>query len=62
MDFANNPDWMQYVEPVSLNAINITFMPFAGSSNVLPWNNDNDDPTLDGAQVDKQTVQVFEYI
>ena len=51
---------MQDVELVSLNATMIYPMPFAGSSNVLPWNHDNDDPALDGAQIDIQTVQVLQ--
>ena len=59
LDFANSPDWMQDVEPVSLNAINIKPMPFTGSSDVLPCNHDDDDPTIDGPQVDIQTVQVL---
>ena len=33
-------------------------MSFAGSSDVLPWNHNDGDLTLDGAQVDIQTVQV----
>ena len=48
LDFANSPDWMQDVEHVSLNAINIKLIPFAGSSDVLPWNYDDDDPAIDG--------------
>ena len=59
LDFINNPDWMQDVDPVSLNAINITNMPFACSSDFLPWTRDDNNPTLDGAQVDVQTVQVL---
>ena len=59
LDFANSPDWIQDMEPVSLNAINIKPMSFAGSSDVLPWNHNNDDPAIDGPQVDIQTVQVL---
>ena len=50
---------MQDVDPVSLNVINIKPIPFAGSSDVLPWNHDDDDPAIDGSQVDIQTVQVL---
>ena len=50
---------MQDVEPVSLNVINITPIPFTVSSNVFPWNHDDDDRTLDGAQVDVATVQIL---
>ena len=32
-------------------------MPFAGSSDVLPRNHDDDDPAIDGPQVEIQTVQ-----
>ena len=34
-------------------------MPFAGSSDVLPWNHNDNDPAIDGSQVDIQTVQVL---
>ena len=30
-----------------------------GTSDVLSWNHDNDDPTLDGAPIDIETVQVI---
>ena len=51
---------MQDVNPVYLNAINIKPVPFSGSSDVLPWNHDYDDPTIDGAQVDIQIGQVLQ--
>ena len=59
LDIVNHPNWMQDVEPISLNAINITPIPFAGSSDVLSWNHDDNDPTLDGTQVDFAIVQVL---
>ena len=34
-------------------------MPFAGSSDVLPWNHNDDNPAIDGPQVEKQEVQVL---
>ena len=58
-DFANRPEWMQDVEPVSLNAINITPLSFGASFDIVSWNHDNDDPTLNGAPIDVQIVQVL---
>ena len=50
---------MQPVEPISLNVINITPMPFVASFGVLSWSHDNDYPILDGTPVDIQTVQAL---
>ena len=50
---------MQDAEPVSLNAINVQPMPFAGSSNVLPWKYDDDNPAIDDPQVEIQEVKVL---
>ena len=59
LDFAYTPDWMQRAEPVSLNAINVQQMPFTGSSDVLPWNYDDDNPVIDIPLVAAQDVKVL---
>ena len=50
---------MPDVEPISLNALNITPVSFVASSDVLSWNHDDDDPILDGVPIGIETVQVL---
>ena len=59
LDFTNRPEWMYHVDPISLNAINITHMPFIASSDVLSWKHNDDDLTLDSTPVDIQIVQLL---
>ena len=59
LDSVTPPNWIQNVEAVSLNVINFHPMPFIASSNILVWNNDDDNPLLDGTG-EKETVQVLQ--
>ena len=55
------PHWAQTRGYVSLNIIDVTPRSFVVSSNVLPWNLEDDDPPFDNIN-DMDTVQVLRII
>ena len=52
----STPSWMEPVECVNLNSIDVDPMPFIPLSDVFPWNPEDDDPFFDRCEQDEVKV------